>query len=443
MIMNEESIFSSTLYRLSLQAHLFFRTIVPEPQHRRPITLSNAYILTLPFYPMLLMGYLARRPNTYLLRLCLAPLIIWIIIKTYYSHYWVQPSLNVYNWGMGLLALAMTARALEFAYLPQGILKRGEVRPGEMLTPAVSRKQGVHAPGDGSSLKRPASGLFPLWFQDSMEVLCAMRGMGWQFGEGLHVPEQTRPIERAAYLKATLRSWTINYIALDLLESFIKLTPNLHSPSGGSIFLHTLSPLPRYMVSTSVQFATGIAFIMGFGMVYDLLTLFCVGLLMHSPTSWPPLFDKPWATTSLHDFWAKRWHQILRQTFLVFGGFPGKRIAGDAGLVIGTFLASGLFHDLSMYCMGQGTSWVVVLFFLSQAFGMISERMWRKITGKRVGGWPGRVWTYLCVVGLGQPCIDTWHRRGLGGGLVIPPMLSPTRRIFPLFQRIFETVRKS
>lgn len=153
-------------------------------------------------------------------------------------------------------------------------------------------------------------------------------------------------------------------------------------------------------------------------MVYQLVTLLCVLVLHHDPRSWPPLFDAPWAAVSLHEFWAKRWHQLLRQTFLVMGGYPLaflfslispprlKKTSKMAGFVLGTFTASGLYHYWAMYAMGRGSDIQCLLFFVAQAFGIGLERAWRGITGRRVGGWAGRVWVWLCVVGGIQWCSE-------------------------------------
>jgi len=165
-------------------------------------------------------------------------------------------------------------------------------------------------------------------------------------------------------------------------------------------------------------------------MVYDLVTLIGVGLLDHDPTSWPPVLDNPWISTSLNEFWAKRWHQLLRQTFIVMGGIPGKVLAGRVGMVLGTFLASGLYHECASIAMGRNWDNRVVIFFAMQGVFVILERVWRQVTGKRVGGWPGLIWVYFDIMVLGQPMVDAWHMRGLAGGLVIPPILSPTRKFF-------------
>lgn len=284
-----------------------------------------------------------------------------------------------------------------------------------------------------TGLSRPGSRFLPVWFEDAVEVLSSLRGIGWDFGKDMFIPRETKPLERSAFLQATFFSFLQSFFLLDFAESCIKLVPGLGSTDGGSMFLPWLPPLQRYTLSTAVQFGSGFALLTGFQMCYDLLTLFAVGLLGHEPTSWPPPVENPWAATSLTEFWGKRWHQFLRQTFLVFGGYPGRVAGGRVGMVLGTFIASGLYHECSMIAMGREWDNVVPLFFALQGVCLLLERAWRIGTGRRVGGWPGMLWGYFVIAILGQPCVDSWHRRGLGGGMVIPPIVSPTRRlIFPI-----------
>jgi len=207
------------------------------------------------------------------------------------------------------------------------------------------------------------------------------------------------------------------------------------------MFLPWLPPLQRYALSTAVHMASGICIIAGFRMFYELFALIAVGLLRHHPTSWPPIFDNPFASMSLAEFWAKRWHQVLRRTFMVYGGYPGQAVAGRVGLVLGVFLASGLFHECAGLAMGPKWNNGVVAFFFAQGVLILLERVWRRVTGRRVGGWPGRIWVYFVILGLGQPCVDSWHRRGLLGGLLIPPFMSPARQIvLPLATKFFPSV---
>ncbi|KAI9443128.1 hypothetical protein H4582DRAFT_1922575 [Lactarius indigo] len=399
-----------------------FRAFVPPHQHRIPRTWHTAPYSLLPFVPYSLMSYLVRRPDTHRIRLLVLPTLISTSLHSSFGYVWLDPSYNVFNWAVALFCFVLIGKGIDLA------LAR--------TIPAIATKEGPDTLGDAFVEERQRPTLLPLWLQDSLELMFSMRGLGWDFGKGVYTPPATRPQERLPFLRATINSFLINFLILDIVEAAIKLVPGVGDPFGGSIFFADLPLLTRYLVSTTIHILTGIAFVAGFGMVYDLITLFSVAFLSHSPSSWPPVMDNPWAAQSLHEFWAKRWHQLLRQTFLVFGGIPGRKIGGNVGLVLGTFLASGFFHECTILAMGREWDSRVPLFFLMQGGSVIGERIWRKTTGRRVGGFLGRLWVYFDIIILGQPLIDAWHRRGLGGGMVIPPKLSPARIV------LIPTIRK-
>ncbi|KZV73772.1 hypothetical protein PENSPDRAFT_682524 [Peniophora sp. CONT] len=404
------------------------RTLVPRPEDRTPLTLATAPYMMIQFIPFLAMAYLVRRPNTYILRLLILPILIVTALHAAFGYVWTNPRLNVYNWGAALYCFVLIGKSLDWALVKEGRFKQGEHDVGAMEEPAVASKEETDsAPGDAAARKRPLADVLPRGLEDALEIAFALRGLGWDYGRDVPVPAFTRPTEPKAYLRATAKSFLLNFLALDLLESMLKLVPGVGSPEGASIFLPHLPPLQRYTLSTAIHFATGFSLLAGFGMVYDLCTLIAVGVLGHSPTSWPPVLDAPWAAESLHDFWARRWHQLLRQTFYIWGGRPGRALFGNIGLVFGTFLASGLFHECSMYAMGRGWDARVVLFFLMQGGSVVGERIWRKVTGRRVDGILGTAWVYFDIGILGQPLVDAWHSRGLAGGMVIPPFVSPAR----------------
>jgi hypothetical protein len=288
--------------------------------------------------------------------------------------------------------------------------------------------------------------IIPSSLRGAIDVCASMRGLGWDFGVGVHVPKHTRPLDRGSFIRATFFSFLRNFLVLDFLESIIKLLPGVGDPQGGSIFYPQLPPMQRYTVSTVIHTISGCCLLAGFAMCYDLLTLICVGFLHDPPSFWPPVMEDPWSSDSLHIFWAKRWHQLLRRTFMVLGGYPGKYIAGNIGAVFGTFIASGLYHECGMYGMGRGLDYRVPMFFAIQGPLLVLEKLWKMTTGRMVGGWPGQVWVYFVIFVLGQPMrayivrhgalsanqigvVDSWHMRGLGGGMVIPPALSPVRVI--------------
>lgn len=381
-----------------------FRTLIPAPHDRVPLTLSTAPYACAYFIPFIFLCYLVRRPDTRVIRILLLPLLITTSLQGAFGYVWTDPRLNVYNWGAALASFAVIAKGLDAALASKGRFKQGEKGLGDMEEPAIAKKEGVdEAPGDTETKKRPGSTFLPRWLEDALEFAFAFRGIGWDFGKGVYLPPPTRPLEKGPFVRATLLSFVVNYVGLDFMESLLKQLPGVGSVRGGTIFYPWMEPLPRYLVSTLIHFSTGCALLCGFAMVYDLITLFAVLLLDHSPTAWPPVMDNPWIADSLHDFWAKRWHQLLRQTFLVLGGIPGRVLFGNIGLVFGTFLASGMFHECTIYALGRGWDGRVPLFFLLQGGAVIGERLWRRWTGRRVGGWFGTLWVYFDIVILGQP----------------------------------------
>ncbi|KAH9969520.1 membrane bound O-acyl transferase family-domain-containing protein [Russula dissimulans] len=404
--------------------------LVPPPQDRIPITWHTAPLTLLQLIPFSFMSYLGRQPDTHLIRLLLLPALIYTSLHSSYGYVWLEPRLNVCNWGAASFSFVLIGKGIDLALARTGRLRQGEDVPGSMSVPALAAKDDSDSADDASANEhRQCTTLLPLWLQDTLELMFSMRGLGWDFGKGVYTPPPTRPQERKPFLRATFISFLICFLIVDVIDTTLKLIPGVGDPTGGSIFFPHLAPPTRYLVSTAIHAITGTALVAGFSMVYDLITLFAVAVLGHSPSSWPPVMDSPWAAQSLHDFWAKRWHQLLRQTFLVFGGIPGRKIGGDVGLVLGTFLASGLYHECGILAMGREWDSRVPLFFLLQGGSVIGERIWKKVTGRRVDGVLGRVWVYFDIMILGQPLVDAWHRRGLGGGMVIPPLMSPARLV--------------
>lgn len=355
----------------------------------------------------------------------------------------------------------MVSKALEYGLTPAGRLKVGETK-----LPPIGGEKDARAPSSPTAkIRASKSSFLPPAVNDALEVLSACRGHGWDFGKGVHLPKEHRPLERAGFLKATCKIFFKNFLLLDFLESCSKLVPALTSPSGGSMFL-PLPPVQRYTVSTALHILTGTALIASLEIAYAFVTLAGVGVFQQSPLLWPPFLDHPFSSDSLSDFWAKRWHQLLRRSFVVYGGYPafwlGSLVSKEVAkvfMVIGVFIASGLYHELSTDTMGRGFDKHITLFFVLQAFGVMGERVWYKVTGRKVQGWIGLIWVYFCIMVLGQPCgecscvdslsgrnplthpdqpkVDAWYNRGLGTSVFIPAVISPTRNIlWPILKRV-------
>lgn len=216
-------------------------------------------------------------------------------------------------------------------------------------------------------------------------------------------PPSALPAERSAFIKSTVRRIVQNQLYVDVFDTIEKLTPGV-TATGGTIFLPQLPPLQRYALSTFLHLGHGLLIIAGVALVYDYLSLAGVVLLGQSPGAWPPIHGDLRHVCSLHQFWSRGWHQALRYTFLTLGGFPGRWLAGGPGMVFGTFLASGLFHEIGLAVAGRDVDHRVTVFFLLQAFGITLEKAFRKVTGRRVGGVLGIVWAMIFVLGFGQMC---------------------------------------
>ncbi|KAK9155449.1 hypothetical protein Sjap_002929 [Stephania japonica] len=86
-----------------------------------------------------------------------------------------------------------------------------------------------------------------------------------------------------------------------------------------------------------------------------------------------PQFDEPYLSTSLQDFWGRRWNLmvngVLRSSVyepvrLVLGPLIGKRW-GSACAIMATFVVSGLAHELIYYYLTRvKPTWEVSMFFV-------------------------------------------------------------------------------
>jgi len=197
----------------------------------------------------------------------------------------------------------------------------------------------------------------------------------------------------------------------------------LSSPGHGSpkttIFDVDLPPLWRYLKGCLISIFTALSIPGGMRLGFDMVAVTAV-LLGSSPIKWPSTFCSPWRSTSVSSFWGYRWHQATRLTFLQFAGRPLAAITGSRrlGLVMGTFIASGIVHETGAVRIpaarekgGQGA----LLFFTMQGVGVVLEHLWTKMTGRRVRGVLGWLWTIGWLTVWGNDFIDRSVRIGMLG----------------------------
>jgi hypothetical protein len=119
-----------------------------------------------------------------------------------------------------------------------------------------------------------------------------------------------------------------------------------------------------------------------------------------------PIMSSPTRSTSLGEFWGKRWNLGFREFAhdLIFRPLC-RRVGTDlAGL--GVFVVSGLIHDLVISLPARGGYGLPTLYFLLQGAGASAER---SFLGKRAGLGKGiRGWCFMAVM-LTAPLFGLFH----------------------------------
>jgi hypothetical protein len=119
-----------------------------------------------------------------------------------------------------------------------------------------------------------------------------------------------------------------------------------------------------------------------------------------------PIMRSPLRSSSLGEFWGKRWNLGFRQLAheLIFR--PASRAIGVAASGFLVFLVSGLIHDLVISLPARGGYGLPTLYFVLQGVGVTIER-------SRFGRWLGlahgaRGWCFMIVI-LTAPVYWLFH----------------------------------
>uniref|UniRef100_A0A5B6YQ69 Wax synthase domain-containing protein n=1 Tax=Davidia involucrata TaxID=16924 RepID=A0A5B6YQ69_DAVIN len=105
-----------------------------------------------------------------------------------------------------------------------------------------------------------------------------------------------------------------------------------------------------------------------------------------------PQFDEPYLSTSLQDFWGRRWNmmvsRILRPTVYDPTLSISNRILGrkwaPLPAIFSTFVVSGLMHELIFYYLGRvRPTWEITCFFLLHGLCLMAEVAIKKAVNGR------------------------------------------------------------
>jgi hypothetical protein len=258
---------------------------------------------------------------------------------------------------------------------------------------------------------------------DAFDLICNLRGIGWSWSHKPFPDTSTR----STFIPVILAKLLFKLVLFDASHYIVQyLRPTVNDPAGDTLFDPTLSMVPRFACAAFYTLCGGMVVFMTVEVYYHISTLVGRILLRQAIWQWPPLFDRPWTSTSITDCWGFRWHQLFRHVFVVFGSRPGRALLGRPGAVVGAFAVSGVMHDLGMWGLGQGTEFSTVGgFFLLMGVGAALEHGFKQVTGRRVGGFWGWAWTMVWTVSWGTLMIDAWARRGMIAADFYPDRLRP------------------
>ncbi|KIN99567.1 hypothetical protein M404DRAFT_155017 [Pisolithus tinctorius Marx 270] len=277
------------------------------------------------------------------------------------------------------------------------------------------------------------SGSSPSILMDALDLSTNMRGVGWNWSKSLRFPPDKRPPSRPWFIISVFLSALFHSFICGVMQLAVRaFSPETFTVlSGGTIFDPTLPPLIRYIRSSVLSILVGFSIYAFVQTMYNLGTFFGVAVLQQDPAQWPPVFYEPWNADSLRDFWGYRWHQLLRRTFIVVGGWSLGSLFGYVGFVAGTFIGSGIYHNIVVIMINQNVEWwCMTLSFGMMGVGVILELMFTRVTGRRqVGGWTGRAWTMAWLLVWGNVMVDGFGRAGMFASSNVFDTASPAKVI--------------
>lgn len=273
---------------------------------------------------------------------------------------------------------------------------------------------------------------------DALHLVTSTRLLGWS--DGLLLNKAASGIAHHEWKRQTLRrhltQLVIHAIALDVVLYTYQTRLPYGKPSVAADMLvesrRFSSPLVRHAYISAITLSVGFAFYSALCAGYHLLAV--IGMLLGVPAEeWPQFSRAPWASTSLTDFWGRRWHQIFRSGFTAPSYlFPTRWRRWATPLV--AFALSAVMHDLGQINVTGSLSprLCTSRFFLSQALGVVAERLFRQATGRRVQGIWGALWFWAYILATSRQTVRWWLMMGIAGGRVIPESYSLVRRVLSL-----------
>ncbi|OCF31021.1 hypothetical protein I316_07292 [Kwoniella heveanensis BCC8398] len=161
--------------------------------------------------------------------------------------------------------------------------------------------------------------------------------------------------------------------------------------------------IPPLVTDGLMCLSQGISTYSGMQILWHGLAFLGVGSGLWIGEEWPELMDRPWLAESCNEFWGRRWHQILREPIAFMLSFLLPASTPRGVYYASFFIVSGLIHCPLHFPLSK--SFHLLPFFTTftlYGIGCMLERACKRITGQKVGGCGGEMWTW-CWLGF-----STW-----------------------------------
>ncbi|GAA98265.1 uncharacterized protein L969DRAFT_59374 [Mixia osmundae IAM 14324] len=302
----------------------------------------------------------------------------------------------------GMFLLTMAIKLLDWGYTARPVLYVG-------LDDAIKESDG----------KEDVKGGLLARAKWTMKLFCTQRGIGWNFGPPV-ASQRSMPPNDSMFVARVVHAIVIRVIVglpftVIAAVSMFSDAGQLYGPSWIYVIYENLSngtytgPLVRMLavISLVVQQVcysdAGMLLLSLLGYTIDRIVPFDARL-------YPPMFpNSPWRATSIASLWSYHWHDQfrtpLRFVYLTATkATPGPKRFKRFVAVFAAMGVSGLWlHDIpfQLATSYKPFDWRLgfTTFFLWHAAAIAAEDVYRAITGRKVGGKLGWLWTMtICYI---------------------------------------------
>lgn len=263
----------------------------------------------------------------------------------------------------------------------------------------------------------------------AIDLSMSVRGLSWFKGRRFNWcptavwKRQQFGVSRSAFFRTVFIEVAASLFIMDAFDTIDKSREWLTDT------MHPVTTLPMHIqlfASLSLCVNTCVC------MVLDLAMAATVAVALGSHTeSWVDIFNSPFSSQSLTDFWTWRWHTMFRRGFELLSLplltlLPTKFHKKARPCI--AFFISAVLHMVLMYRLETNEQYLhpgfwdqsILLCFMSQPVGIFFEQLViiptaRALLPERWQTLPTRVFAWAWLLWSGRHWADVWARRGLWG----------------------------